>query len=148
MHRSVEETLAGPGLFVGREGGLDAGFGGDFGDGDVPPAFETGDAGVLLDWNVDDDGAGFGAGAVEGGAEVGFGGGAVGDGAEALGVVGEVDREVVAVEAVGATVAVAKLVTEGGGAGGHLEPADALETTVVGDDNDEFVALLDRGDDL
>src|SRR5919202_2103657 len=93
-----EETLLLPGVLVGLACALHAGLGGHLGDGHVPPALVARHSGVDVDRHVDEDGLRLARRGSEGSLQLVPTRRVVRPGAQALGVLDEIDRDVVALE--------------------------------------------------
>src|SRR5919201_1961488 len=114
----------------------------------LPGALVARHLGIHVDRDVNEDGLRLARRGSEGSLQLVPARRVVRPGAQALCVLDEIDRDVVTLEPAALGVPVAELVAKGGRAGGHLQPADALEAAIVDEDDGQLVSLLQRGDDL
>src|SRR5262245_53816396 len=122
--------------------------GADLGHRDVPPDPSPRQVTVLLGLHDDHARAPLRPGLAQGLAQLVLGGHAPAPGAEALGILGEVDGEVLALQAIRGGVAPAELVAELAPGAPHLEPPDTLVAVVLREDDRDLELLLERGDQL
>src|SRR5262249_14328812 len=148
-HQSIIKSLEPPAiaLVLGAER-LGLGVLADLGRGDIPPGAAAREEAVFLDLGDDDAGARLIAGLAQGLAELLGGLDVPGPGPEALGVPGQVDRDVFTLQPVGRRVAVAELVAEADAGPPHLEPPDALVAVVLGEHNGDLEPFLHGGHQL
>src|SRR5438105_4553066 len=120
----------------------------DLGGGYVPPDAATWEEAMLLGFGDDHTGPPLRAGLAQRLTELLGSSNVPGPGAEALGILCQVDLNVLALEAVRPGIAVPELIAEADAGSPHLQPADALVAMVFGDDDRDLEILLPRGHQL